>query len=141
MSSTGLDDLPRIDEHSVDVAATPEAVFAAVRQRFDHLLSGPAGRVFARVWGCDPPNAFAVVDEQPPHLLVVAGQHRFSRYGIVFRISAAAGGSKLSAESRAEFPGWSGRAYRTVVIGSGGHVVATRTLLRRIAASAERRHQ
>lgn len=141
MSPTVLDDLPRIDEHSVDVAATPEAVFAAVRRRFDHLLTGRAGRVFARVWGCDPPNAFAVVDQQPPHRLVVAGKHRFSRYGIVFRIAPAASGATLSAQSRAEFPGWAGRAYRAAVIGSGGHVVATRALLRGIAAKAERRDE
>jgi hypothetical protein len=92
--------------------------------------------VLSRLWGCDPPHAFAVVDEQRPHLVVVAGKHRFSRYGIVFRIAACAAGSTLSAETRAEFPGVSGRTYRALVIGTGGHVVATRRMLRSIAAAA-----
>jgi hypothetical protein len=98
----GIDQLPLIDEHSIEVAAGPDAVFDA------------AG------------------------LLVLAGKHRFSRYGIVFRVTPLGSGSTLSAESRAEFPGLSGRAYQAMVIGTRGHVLATRGLLRTIARSARR---
>jgi hypothetical protein len=68
--------------------------------------------------------------------VVFAGRHRFSRYGIIFRIAPIAAGSTLSAESRAEFPGVAGRAYRAMVVGSGGHVIATRGLLRSIAKAS-----
>jgi hypothetical protein len=90
----------------------------------------------SRAWGCDPPNAFEVVEADRPRLIVVAGKHRFSRYGIVFRITPTAAGSQLSAESRAEFPGVLGRSYKAAVIGTHGHVVATRALLRHIAGQA-----
>lgn len=138
VAEVALDDLPTVDEHSIDVAAKPDAVFDAVQQRFAHLLSGPFGRAFARVWGCEPPNAFAVAEQRRPHLLVLAGKHRFSRYGIIFRITPAQAGATLSAESHAEFLGLTGRLYRAAVVGSGGHVVATRLLLRNIAATARR---
>ena len=74
--------------------------------------------------------------EQRPNLIVIAGRHRFSRYGLVFRITPTATGSTLSAESRAEFPGLHGRAYRAAVIGTRFHVIATNALLRNIAKSA-----
>ena len=132
-----LDDLPLIDEHSVEIDAPPDAVFDAVRNRFADTLSGRIGMAFSRLWGCDPPNAFEVVEADRPLLIVVAGKHRFSRYGIVFRVAATPSGSRLSAESRAEFPGVAGRAYRVAVIGTRGHVVATQALLRNIAKSAQ----
>ena len=131
-----LDDLPLLDEHSVEVAAAPDAVFDAVKRRFDNLLSGRLGMAVSRLWGCEPPSAFEVVEDQCPSLVVIAGKHRFSRYGIVFRITATAKGSRLSAESRAEFPGLHGRAYRAAVVGTRGHVVATQALLRSIARKA-----
>jgi hypothetical protein len=77
-----------------------------------------------------------VIEEQHPHLIVLAGTHRFSRYGIIFRITPTPGGSTLSAESRAEFPGVVGRAYQLAVIGTRFHVMATNGMLRGIARSA-----
>ncbi|MBV9871753.1 MAG: hypothetical protein JO214_14125 [Frankiaceae bacterium] len=131
-----LDDLPLIDEHSVEVSAPPAAVWEAVRRRFTDVLPGPLGSAFRRLWGCDP--AFELIESHEPDLLVAAGKHRFSRYGIVFRITPTTTGSHLSAESRAEFPGLHGRAYQLAVIGTRGHVVATRGLLRSIAVTASR---
>jgi hypothetical protein len=66
------------------------------------------------------------------------GEHRFSRYALIFRITEREGAPLLiSAETRAEFPGRSGRAYRTLVIGSRGHVIATRSILRGIRKRAQ----
>ena len=131
-----LDHLPLIDEHSVAVAADPDAVYDAVQRRFSQLLPGPFGAIFGRLWGCDPSSGFEVVEEHRPALVVVAGKHRFSRYGIVFRIKPTTTGSTVSAESRAEFPGIHGRAYQALVVDSRLHVLATRGLLRNIARSA-----
>jgi hypothetical protein len=41
--------------------------------------------------------------------------------------------SRLRAETHAAFPGLLGRLYRAAVIGSGGHRLVTRRLLRQIA--------
>lgn len=91
---------------------------------------------FSRLWACEPPAAFAIVETARPSRVVVAGRHRFSDYAIIFRITAIADGSRLSAESRAEFPHLQGQLYRMAVVGTRGHVVATRGLLRSIAHSA-----
>jgi hypothetical protein len=133
-----LGHLPLIDMHSVAVKAAAEKTFDAVQLRFAGLLSGPVGRLMSRLWECDPPAAFEVVEAQRPNLVVLAGKHRFSRYGIVFRISPTETGCTLSAESHAVFPGISGRLYEGLVIDSRLHVMATRGLLRAIARKARR---
>ena len=67
------------------------------------------------------------------------GEHRFSRYALIFRLTeTAAGPVRLSAETRAEFPGVQGRVYRTLVIGSRGHVIATHSILRNRCRRASR---
>jgi hypothetical protein len=43
----------------------------------------------------------------------------------------------VRAETRAAFPGLQGRAYRALVIGTRGHVLAVRRLLRAVKARAE----
>jgi hypothetical protein len=67
------------------------------------------------------------------------GEHRFSRYALVFRIDETpAGPVNLRAETRAEFPGRKGRAYMALVVGTRGHVVATKSILRAVRRRAER---
>jgi hypothetical protein len=67
------------------------------------------------------------------------GQHRFSRYALVFRIAEKPSGLVLlSAQTRAEFPGAKGRTYRGLVIGTRGHVLATTSMLRSVRKRAER---
>ena len=67
------------------------------------------------------------------------GEHRFSRYALVFSVTPLGDGDRVrvAAETRAEFPGRSGRVYRGLVIGSRGHVVATHTILRAVKRRAE----
>lgn len=64
------------------------------------------------------------------------GRHRFSRYALTFRLRDAGAATVVTAESRAEFPGVTGTAYRALVVGSGGHVVAVRRMLARVASEA-----
>ncbi len=67
------------------------------------------------------------------------GEHRFSRYALIFyAVETASGPVRLSAETRAEFPGAKGRVYRTLIISSRGHVLATRSILRNVRRRAER---
>jgi hypothetical protein len=145
-----LGDLPYIDEHEVTVDASPDTVWDAILGTFESFAATASARAFTRALGCDPGVAagwdepgvgtaapgFRVIEAHRPGLLVVAGRHRFSRYGIIFRVEDAAWGTRCSAESRAEFPGRHGRLYRRAVIGTNGYVFATRRLLDQIAARA-----
>jgi hypothetical protein len=146
-----LEQLPRIDEHAVAVAAAPDAVWDAVLRTLARSFSRAPASWAARLLGCDPPSAsgsdrgdvgsavpgFRVVEARRPDLLVVAGRHRFSRYGIVVRIEPDGAGAVCRAESRAAFPGPQGALYRLAVIGSGGHGIGVRRLLAAIRADAE----
>jgi hypothetical protein len=146
-----LEELPYLDEQAVVVAAPTEAIWTAVPRTLADGFGARPARQAARLLGCDPTSTsgwdrpgvgstvpgFRIVTAQPPQLLVVAGRHRFSRYGIVVRIEPGAGGTRLRAESRATFPGPHGALYRLGVVGSGGHVLAVRRLLRQVRRAAE----
>ena len=147
-----LEELPRVDEHARVVGTPPEVVWDAVLHTMRSAFASAGSRRVARLLGCDPAGltgwdrptegstvpGFRIVTAQPPSLLVVAGRHRFSRYGIVFRLEPGDGGTRLRAETRAAFPGPHGALYRLAVVGSGGHVVVTRRLLAAVARTAER---
>ena len=141
-----LEQLPFLDEHRerVDVPADVAwtALVGVLRRRM-----GGAGS-FARVLGCDSlvgtPGfsgrvgetlpGFRVVDSEPGRRLVLRGQHRFARYALTFLID----GNELCARSEAEFPGIHGRLYRALLMGTGGHQLVTRGLLRQVARAAGR---
>ena len=89
-------------------------------------------RVLALLLGTDPPSGFEVVEEVPGRLVRLAGRHRFSRYQLLFELDDVPGGTILRARSYGEFPGLRGRVYRAAVIGTHGHVLATRHLLKQV---------
>jgi hypothetical protein len=75
----------------------------------------------------------------PGSQLVLAGRHRFSHYTLTFRLQQIEPErTRLSAESRASFPGVAGGVYRLLVVRSGGHVVAVRRLLAGMKRRVER---
>jgi hypothetical protein len=109
------------------------AVFARAVGCADREASGP--RPLAE--GSTTPG-FHVVTIVPGAELVLEGRHRFSRYAMIFRLEQVdPGRSRLRLESRADFPGTTGRIYRLLVVGSGGHVVAVRRMLSSIAHRTE----
>jgi hypothetical protein len=146
-----IESLPYIDEHSVLIAAPADVVW---RSLLEVVCGMTAGRKvpIARALGCTytehrgDPGAigstvpgFIVTRAVPPAVLALMGEHRFSRYALVFRIDETpAGPVTLKAESRGEFPGNQGRTYRALVIGTRGHVLATRSILRGVRRRAER---
>jgi hypothetical protein len=96
-------------------------------------FSGEPGRIGSTVPG------FIITRAIPPAVLALMGEHRFSRYALIFRITETpAGPVRLSAETRAVFPGRRGGAYRKLVIGSRAHLIATHSILRSIRRAAER---
>ena len=74
-----------------------------------------------------------------PRELALVGNHRFSRYALIFRLEQADDDQTLlRAETRATFPGLKGQAYKTMVIRTRGHVLVTRRLLNATKRRAER---
>ena len=57
---------------------------------------------------------------------------------LAFDIEQAADGVTVSARTSAAFPGVWGRLYRALVIGTGGHALVVRAMLKRIAHAATR---
>ena len=145
-----IESLPFVDEHSTTVAASLDATWDALLATCSRFGRG-AGAPVARALGCEHSErrgapyrigstipGFVVARSVPPCVLALMGAHRFSVYALVFRLTEAGGDRvQLGAETRAEFPGKAGRAYRIAVIGSRGHVVATRSILRAVRRRAE----
>jgi hypothetical protein len=148
-----VEHLPHIDEHSVDVGASPEAVWSALLGVVEGSFgSDRTGRV-ARLLGCVDVDAggprplaagsafpgFHVEVAHELRELGLAGSHRFSHYALIFRLEEAGDGrTSLRAETRATFPGIKGAIYKTLVIGTRGHVLVTRRLLDAAKRRAER---
>jgi hypothetical protein len=124
--------LPLLDEHSAILRGSPSAAWQAVRQyalslaQSDHVVLG-------RLLGTDPPSGFDVAEEITGERMALAGRHRFARYRLVFELEERPGNAtKLSVLSFAAFPGVRGRLYRALLMGTGGHVIAVRHMLRTI---------
>ena len=146
-----MTELPFIDRHAVDVDASRDAVWTALCEALPRFVSAPGSGIVARVTGLRErgPTAvpfpsegavllgFRVTRSTPPTRLLLEGRHRFSRYSLDFRLDEALGGSVLSAETRARFPGLAGRLYRGLVIGTGSHAVILKRLLRSVRRRAE----
>lgn len=126
---------PLLDEHAVDIDAPPAAVWAALLDWHRSFDRAPV-RTIARLLGCVDPTGFHVSEAVPESTLGLAGRHRFADYELTFRLDGVGGGARdgagrtrLTAESRSDFPGMAGRAYQTMLLGTGGHVLAVRRML------------
>ena len=136
-----MEPLPYIDEHSQRIAAPADRVWTSLLKVLRREMGGSAA--IARILGCDPLQGtvgfagrpgeavpgFRVVEADPGRRLVLRGRHRFSSYALTFVLD----GDRLCARTNAEFSGILGWLYRAAVIGSGGHRLVTRRLLRRVA--------
>lgn len=126
-------ELPYLDEHAISIAASRERVWAALERYAGASLRIPEGNPLARILGTEPSAGFEVVQRVPLKLLSLGGRHRYSAYLLTFELTAAADGSThLVARSHAAFPGARGRAYRALVIGTGGHRAAVAHMLRSV---------
>lgn len=142
--------LPFVDEHGVEVAATPEAVWDSLCRVADRSFSSSTTARIARAIGCEVSEAtgprplvegstvpgFLVARAEPGSELALVGRHRYSEYALVFRLSGSGDMTRLRAETRARFPGGAGRLYRAAVIGTRGHVLVTMRLLEAVKRRA-----
>ena len=147
-----IESLPFVDEHHVEIAASAEQVWAALISVMSGVTEGRSGESLARALGCAQTEAegepgeigstipgFVVARSIRPAVLALMGQHRFSRYALIFSIVEKPSGLVLlGAQTRAEFPGRRGRVYRGLVIGTRGHVLVTTRILRAVRKRAER---
>jgi hypothetical protein len=123
-------DLPYIDQHAVVIDASRAVVWSALERYVGETLVAPSSVVLGPLLGTDPPSGFAVVEREPDRRLVLAGRHRFARYRLIFELNEGAGDTTvLRAVTHAIFPGARGRVYRSLVIGTRLHVLATRGML------------
>ncbi|MFI9407851.1 hypothetical protein [Nocardia sp. NPDC052316] len=122
-----MERLSYIDEHARSVNANRDRVWQALLKV---VCKDPA----------DPttvPSGFELEAAQAPARLAMKGRHWFSEYALVFELAdEGASRTRVSAKSWGDFPGLHGKIYRALVIGSGGHQIVVRRLLRRIAAAA-----
>jgi len=140
--------LPWVDEHAAELDGRPGVVWQALLRTVERMTAGGAAPRYARAVGCADTESggprplevgstvpgFHVAVLIPERQLVLAGSHRFSDYELVFRLEPLGGvRTRLVAETRAEFPGLKGRAYRALVIGTRMHVLVTRRVLRSVA--------
>lgn len=149
---TPIESLPFVDRHSITIAASPQRTWEALLQVVGKVGEERRSRAFAKGLGCTPCEAegeFGEIGSTVPGFLVtravetavlaLMGEHRFSRYALIFRIVERNSGlTECSAETRAEFPGGKGKAYKGLVIGTRGHVVVTNSILRNVRKLAER---
>ncbi|OBH08506.1 DUF2867 domain-containing protein [Mycobacterium sp. E1747] len=123
-----MERLPYIDEHAITVDAGRADTWSA-------LL-----RVMCRD-SADPstvPSGFTLDEARAPDRFALTGRHPFAVYRWVFELEPVAGDrTRVRSATWAAFPGVHGKVYRGLVIGTGGHRVAVRWALHRIARAAE----
>lgn len=145
-------DPPRLDEHTIVVAADAATAWRAVLEELAHAFGGTVPTLYAWAVGCADHRrsgpgpltvgstiaGFRVVTARPPVELVLAGRHRFSRYEVAGRLEPIDGATtRVHLTSRASFPGLGGRLYRLLVVRSGFHVLVVRRLLLAMRRRAE----
>jgi hypothetical protein len=145
-------DLPFVDQHAVLVEASAACAWTAVGAVVSGAFTSRGAGVAARALGCSDTQArgsplergstvpgFRVARVEPARDLVLAGEHRFSRYALILRIEQLPDGrTRVRAETHAAFPGLPGQLYRAAVIGTRGHVLVVHRLLAAVRRRAER---
>ncbi|SBT39193.1 hypothetical protein [Micromonospora auratinigra] len=139
-----LDGLPFVDEHRIIAPASPASTWRTLARQLGGGR-GAGATALARLLAAEPGRAtgtlfdegaalpgFAVTEAVPGRLVRLTGRHRYARYVWLFTLTPVSGGTMISARTYAAFPGPLGRLYRLLVIGSGGHRVAVRRLLRAV---------
>jgi hypothetical protein len=119
--------LPYIDEYDISVPADREDTWAAVLRVMCRDPEDPA----------TAPIGFTLDVAERPSRYAIKGRHPFAVYRLVFELDEdGPHRTRLRAQTWADFPGVRGTAYRALVIGSGGHRIMVRRMLRQIAQSA-----
>jgi hypothetical protein len=150
-----MEELPFVDDHTLAIHATPDAVWRALLRTARKSFAVKLPRPVLAAWGIEETKqtgrwdddvatgdtllGFHVGDCEKPQLLSLRGRHRFASYELRFELDASNDGEiTVHAKTFAIFPGALGRIYRALVIGTGGHRIVVRRMLRSIARRASR---
>lgn len=140
-----------MDEHAATIVASADAVWDSLIAVTWGTTSGPISTRLAQALRCVPNErsgtpgeigstvpGFIATRAVRPAVLALMGEHRFSRYALIFSATETPTGLvELRATTRALFPGRAGSVYRAMVVGTRGHVFATRSILRAVRRRAE----
>jgi len=86
------------------------------------------------------PFGFVLDAATPRQRFALKGRHWFAVYELIFELfDDGPDHTRVTAQSWAAFPGIAGKAYRALVIGTGGHRIVVRSMLKNIAAKASSR--
>ncbi|WP_204080365.1 hypothetical protein [Mycobacterium riyadhense] len=121
--------LPYIDEHAIWLRTSAEEAWSALLSKMCRDPNDPT----------TVPLGFRLEEATAPQRLALKGRHMFAVYRLVFELDPDGPGVRLRALTWAAFPGLRGKVYRALVIGSGGHRIVVRRMLKRIAAAARPR--
>jgi hypothetical protein len=122
-----MERLPYIDEHVISVDANRADTWSALLRILCRDPDAPT----------TVPPGFTLEEATPPERFVLKGRHPFAVYRWVFVLDEdGPQRTVVRSQTWAAFPGLHGKIYRALVIGSGGHRVVVRRVLRRIAAEA-----
>lgn len=142
-----------VDAWSIDIEAPPRVVWETLLASVPGARPGLLLRAWAVVWAANPAESnglsthvlgaerpgLAVAEVVVPVTYALAGQHRFARYQLVFRLTQLGGGhTRLTAETFASFPGAAGRLYRTLLVTAKAHALTMWVVVRVLRQRAER---
>ena len=150
-----MESLHFIDDHALQIEAPLESVWRALLRTARASFAITLPKPILKVWGLEETRQTGTWDASvavgdtlpgfhveacaPGTLLALGGRHRFARYELRFELVPTAGGNvTLHAKTFAVFPGWAGRLYRALVIGTGGHRIVVSRMLRKVARRASR---
>ncbi|MEU4037643.1 hypothetical protein [Streptomyces collinus] len=143
--------LPCVDTHTTVVEAGAEEAWRAVADVLDGSTANGLMSRYTRLIGCADRTAsgprpldvgstvrgFRVTVARPGRELGLTGRHRLATYALAFHLAPdGPGRTRVSAETRAVFPGPAGALYRLLVIGSGAHAAVMRRMLATIGRRA-----
>ncbi|HZQ33128.1 MAG TPA: hypothetical protein VFB19_15505 [Mycobacterium sp.] len=122
-----MEQLPYIDEHAITVPANRAQTWSALLKVMCRNPNDPS----------TVPFGFVLDETAAPEKFALKGRHPFAIYRWVFELDDdGPQRTRVRALTWAAFPGLKGTLYRALVIGTGGHRVAVRMTLRRIACAA-----
>ncbi|MGH3958423.1 hypothetical protein [Mycobacterium sp.] len=126
-----MERLPYIDEHAITVAANREETWSALLRVMCRDPHDPS----------TAPTGFVLDEARPLVRFALKGRHPFAVYRWAFELdSDGPDRTRVRSQTWAAFPGLHGKIYRALVIGTGGHRVAVRWTLKRIAARSARQN-
>jgi hypothetical protein len=147
-----IERLPPLDEHGIQIDAPSEVVWpamiAAVRKTLGHpssarLVKGLGSEEVAvdtnfPAIGSTLPG-FVVARVVGPAVLALEGEHDYARYAVVFVLDPLPEDrTLLRAQTRADFKGTRGKAFRRLTLGTHLHGAILRQILRKARKQAEK---